>query len=84
MLDAADAAELERLKSVVPQLIRLLPDALRDRSDARQNAALSEMLSNLLLRFDSIKIQHGVGSLFSSPVRAALSITLYRAGAASG
>lgn len=64
VLDAADAAELERLKSVVPQLIRLLPDALRDRSDARQNAALSEMLSNLLLRFDSIKIQHGVGSAF--------------------
>ncbi|KAF8583009.1 hypothetical protein K439DRAFT_1412588 [Ramaria rubella] len=59
VLDATDAAELERLKSLVPQLIRLLPDVLRDRSDARQNAALSEMLSGLLLRYDSVKTQPG-------------------------
>ncbi|KAF8515568.1 nuclear protein 96-domain-containing protein [Gautieria morchelliformis] len=55
VLDATDAAELERLKTLVPQLIRLLPDAMRDRSEARQNTALSEMLSGLLLRFDSVK-----------------------------
>ena len=57
VLDATEAAELERLKALVPQLIRMLPDALRDRSDARQNAALSEMLSSLLLRYDSVKTQ---------------------------
>lgn len=62
VLDATDAAELERLKTLVPQLIRLLPDALRDRSEARQNAALSEMLSGLLLRFDSVKTKPGVVS----------------------
>ena len=60
ILDATDAAELEQLKTLVPQLIRLLPDALRDRSEARQNAALSEMLSGLLLRFDSINTNPGV------------------------
>lgn len=66
ILDATDAAELERLKSLAPQLIRLLPDVLRDRSDARHNAALSEMLSGLLLRFDSVKTKSGVSCFFVS------------------
>jgi hypothetical protein len=75
VLDATDAAELERLKTLVPQLIRLLPDALRDRSEARQNTALSEMLSGLLLRFDSVKSKPAVRLGFVSSMREPLSLT---------
>ncbi|KAF8517736.1 nuclear protein 96-domain-containing protein [Hysterangium stoloniferum] len=58
--DASDALELSRLKNTVPQLIRALPDVFKDRSDPRQKAALSVMLSGLLLLFDSLKTKSGV------------------------
>ncbi|GJJ14892.1 hypothetical protein Clacol_009162 [Clathrus columnatus] len=53
--DASEATEISRLKNLVPQLIRIIPDALRDRTDPRHRAALSEMSGKLLLSFDSIR-----------------------------
>ncbi|KIJ52381.1 hypothetical protein M422DRAFT_202467 [Sphaerobolus stellatus SS14] len=60
ILDASDAMELDRLRNLIPQLIRALPDVFRDRNDPRHNAALSEMLSGLLSRYDSIKTKSTV------------------------
>lgn len=53
--DVVEAAELNRVKNLIPQLIRMIPDALRDRTDPRHQAVLSEMLSKLLSSFDSIQ-----------------------------
>ncbi|OCH85762.1 hypothetical protein OBBRIDRAFT_739307 [Obba rivulosa] len=53
--DAAEATELEDLARRVPQLIGILPDVLRDRSDPRHNAALAEMSANLTHQLDQVK-----------------------------
>jgi nuclear pore complex protein Nup98-Nup96 len=60
VVDATVALELEKLRNLIPQLVRALPDVFRDRSDPRHNAALSVMLTGLLQRFDSIKTKSSV------------------------
>jgi nuclear pore complex protein Nup98-Nup96 len=53
--DASQALELEELARTVPKLLGLLPDVLRDRSDARHNAALAEMITRLMLTVDKVQ-----------------------------
>lgn len=53
--DVAQAAELEELTRSVPKLIALLPEVLPDRSDARLNAAISEMITGLTQRLDKVR-----------------------------
>lgn len=53
--DAAEVTEFTKLKNLIPQLMRMVPDVLRDRTDPRHRAALSEMMSKLLSSFDSFR-----------------------------
>ena len=53
--DRAQAAEFVELTRSVPKLIALLPGVLPDRSDARNNAAISEMLTGLTLCLDKVR-----------------------------
>ncbi|KDQ58796.1 hypothetical protein JAAARDRAFT_34652 [Jaapia argillacea MUCL 33604] len=53
--DAAQALELEELTRLVPRLIAILPDVLRDRTDPRHNVAVAEMISGLMNRLDKVK-----------------------------
>lgn len=55
VLDATDASELEDLGRTVPRLISLLPDVLRERADPRHKAALTQMISGLVLRLDRVQ-----------------------------
>lgn len=50
-----EAVELEHLGRSVPKLIAMLPDVLRDRSDARHNAAVTEMTTQLTKHLDRVK-----------------------------
>lgn len=50
-------AELEELTRSVPKLIGVLADTLRDRSDARHNAAVAEMIEGLSMRLDQLRPQ---------------------------
>ena len=54
-LTADEAAELDQLARSVPRLVNLLPDVLPDRSDARHNAALTEMTNRLVHDLDRVK-----------------------------
>ena len=53
--DAVEAAELDNLARSVPKLISILPDVLRDPSDLRHQAAVSEMTAHLTTRLDRVK-----------------------------
>lgn len=48
-------AELDELIRSVPRLIGILPDVLRDRSDVRHNAAVSEMVAGLVKSVDKVR-----------------------------
>ncbi|KAI0052123.1 hypothetical protein FA95DRAFT_1553794 [Auriscalpium vulgare] len=50
--DSSQAAEFEDLIRIIPRLIGILPDVLRDRSDPRHNVALSYMVSELTRELD--------------------------------
>lgn len=47
--------ESEELTRSASKLIGVLPDALRDRSDSRHNAALADMIENLVKMVDNIR-----------------------------
>lgn len=49
------ATELDELARSIPKLIELLPEVLRNRDDARHNAALAEMISALMTCLDRVK-----------------------------
>lgn len=53
--DASEATELDDLTRSIPKLIEILPDVLRNRNDSRHNAALGEMLANLMAKLDRVK-----------------------------
>ncbi|KAF7794784.1 hypothetical protein EIP86_005926 [Pleurotus ostreatoroseus] len=53
--DDSIALEVEELTRSVPKLIGVLTDALRDRTDVRHNAALTEMISGLTVRLDQLR-----------------------------
>jgi len=53
--DAHQSTEIEELSKSVPKLIGILPDVLRDTSDLRRSAALSEMVSGLVAQVDKAR-----------------------------
>lgn len=55
VLDASHAMELDDLIRSVPKLIGILPDVLRNRLDARHNAALAEMTAGLVSKADKVR-----------------------------
>lgn len=56
-LDAISALEdeMDELTRNASKLIGILPDALRDRSDPRHNAALSDMIGALVRMVDKVR-----------------------------
>lgn len=62
--DDSIALEVEELTRSVPKLIGVLTDALRDRTDVRHNAALTEMISGLTVRLDQLRPLAVSSSLF--------------------
>ena len=48
-------AEVEELSRTVPRLISILAEALRERSDLRHRAALSQMITGLTLELDQLR-----------------------------
>jgi nuclear pore complex protein Nup98-Nup96 len=53
--DATQASELEDLVRSIPKLIDMLPNVLRNREDPRHNAALADMIAELILKLDKVK-----------------------------
>lgn len=53
--DASQANEIDELARSVPKLIGILPDVLRNTSDMRHQAALSEMVAGLMAQVDKIR-----------------------------
>jgi nuclear pore complex protein Nup98-Nup96 len=52
---AAQEIEFEELIRRIPRLVGILPEALRDRSDARHNVALAKMISGLMAHLDEVQ-----------------------------
>jgi|ERR1700722_3707856 len=52
---AAHEIEFEELIRRIPRLVGILPEALRDRSDARHNVALAKMISGLVALLDEVQ-----------------------------
>ncbi|TFY79572.1 hypothetical protein EWM64_g4439 [Hericium alpestre] len=52
--DASQASELEEFARMIPRLVGILPDILRDRTDPRHNTALAEMIAGLTRELDKI------------------------------
>lgn len=55
VLDATQTFELDDLTRSIPRLIDILPDMLRNRDDPRHNAALAEMIAELMFLLDKFK-----------------------------
>lgn len=53
--DASQATEIDELARSVPKLIGILPDVLRNTSDVRHRAALSEMVAGLVAQVDKVR-----------------------------
>ncbi|KAG5649895.1 hypothetical protein H0H81_001566, partial [Sphagnurus paluster] len=53
--DAVHDTEIDDLTKSVPRLIGLLPDVLRDTSDPRHSAALSEMVSGMVAQVNKLR-----------------------------
>lgn len=56
-------AQLDDLARQIPKVISLLPDVLRDRSDARHNAAIDVMVAGLTERLNKVNPTLLVSSL---------------------